>query len=93
MVPRGTGPQQEADMLELNVLDALVAAGQALMVASLIYFFYLVIMHGDLLRHANEEGGPETPAALCRGEPEHGSPGNVVDPIAANSARMARAAR
>lgn len=80
-------------MLELNVLDALVAAGQALMVASLIYFFYLVIMHGDLLRHANEESGSETPATLCRGEPEHGSPGNVVDQIAANAVRMARAAR
>ena len=80
-------------MLELHFVDALVAAGQALMFASLIYFFYLVIMHGDLVRYSNEENGAVAPAALCRGEPEHGTPGNVLDDIAAGALRMARTAR
>ena len=35
-------------MIELNVLEALLAAGQALVFASLVYFLYLVIRHGDL---------------------------------------------
>jgi hypothetical protein len=79
-------------MIELNLLDALMTAGQGLMLASLIYFFYLVIMHGDLLRHADADQGSlqEARPTIYRGEPEHGMPANVLDEIAA-SEHMARA--
>ncbi len=75
-------------MLELNVLDALVAVGQALMLASLIYFFYLVLMHRDLLHRAEgDQGSPrETRPAVCHGEPEHGLSAHaagVADSVAA----------
>jgi hypothetical protein len=64
-------------MIELNVLDALMTAGHALMLASLIY----------------QRSLQEVRPTVCRGEPEHGSPGNALDQIAANTVRMARAAR
>ena len=86
-------------MLELNVLDALVTAGQSLVLASLIYFLFLVVRYGDLFHHAGHEGDTRplreaacgARMAVC-GEPEHGTPGNVLDEIAAGAARMARAA-
>ena len=67
---------------ELNVLDGLFAAGQSLFFVSLIYFFYLVLKFGQLLRHTAHESdepplrtpGRDAYAALCRGEPEHGAP-------------------
>ena len=80
-------------MIELNMLDALMTAGQALMLASLIYFFYLVIMHGDLLCRADGDQGSfqEVRPTFCRGEPEHGMPVSVLDEIAASPVHMARA--
>lgn len=35
-------------MIEINMLEALLAAGHALVFASLVYFLYLVIRHGSL---------------------------------------------
>ena len=80
-------------MIELNVLDALMAAGQALAFASLIYFFYLIVMHGDLLRHAEGDPGTlrEAHPAVYRGEPEHGIAVSLIDEIAASAVRTARA--
>jgi hypothetical protein len=87
-------------MVDWNGLDALTAAGQALVLASLVYFFYLVLRYGELLRHVAHEGdqrplrvaGPEA-RAMYLGEAEHGAPENVLEEIAASAARMARTAR
>jgi hypothetical protein len=87
--------------MELNALNVLVAAGQTLVFATLIYFFYLVIEFGHTLHHTAHDGdqrplreaGREARLALLEGEPEHGRPGNVLDEIAAAAVRMAREAR
>ena len=79
-------------MIELNVLDALMTAGQGLMFASLIYFFYLVVRHGDLLRREGDHGSlHEARPTVYRGEPEHGMPVSMLDQIAASGVRMSRA--
>jgi hypothetical protein len=81
-------------MLELNVLDALVAAGEVLAFVSLIYFFFLVVRYGELFHHTGHEGdtrplreaGRGARKAACCGEPEHGMPAHapgVLDGIAA----------
>ena len=83
-------------MLELNVLDALVAAGQALAFASLVYFFFLVLRYGELFHHAGHEGdtrllreaGHEARVAVCRGEPEHGMPAHAAGGLDYFAARL-----
>ena len=87
-------------MVELNVMGALTAAGQALVFASLMYFFYLVLRHGDLLRHAGHEGDRRPFRAADAGDrlaidplPASGTPESVLDEIAAAAARLARSAR
>ena len=85
-------------MVDLDVLGALLSVW---MFASLVYFFYLVLRYGHLLRHSGHEGeqrplreaGCEARLAMCHGEPEHGAPENVLDEIASAAVRMARAAR
>ena len=65
---------QVDDRVITNVLDALAAAGQGLMLASLIYFFYLVIMHGDLLRRGDQESPYEPARSYAAASPSTACP-------------------
>lgn len=69
-------------MVELDLLGALVAAVQALIFTSLVYFLYLVLKFGELSHTAGQEdGGSPTRAhgvsfiTAWLGEAEHGRPG------------------
>ena len=87
-------------MIELNLMGALTAAGQALVFASLVYFFYLVVRHGEWLRHAGHEGDRRPLRAADAGDrlvmdptPASGAPETVLEEIAVAAARLARGAR
>lgn len=69
-------------MAELNLSDVLVAAAQALVFASFVYFLYLVVKFGELSHTAVQEDGrspAQAPHAsfitVWLGETEHGLPG------------------
>ena len=87
-------------MIELNLMGALTAAGQALVFASLVYFFTLVLRHGEWLRHAGHEGDRRPLRAADAGDrlamdpkPAGATPESALEEIAAVAARLARAAR
>lgn len=79
---------------ELYGLDGVVAAFQTLLLASLVYFFYLVLKFGHMLHHTASEGdglslhdvSRDAHIAMWQGEPEHGAacrePGRIDAPVA-----------
>jgi hypothetical protein len=71
-------------MIELDITEALAAAGHALILASLAYFFYLLLKHCDLPHVSGHEGDrdptlADRPSYIAAwlGEPEHGQPGRA----------------
>jgi len=71
-------------MIELDITEALAAAGHALILASLAYFFYLLLKHCDLPHVSGHEGDRDTALdhrpnyiGAWLGEPEHGQPGRA----------------